>query len=256
MCWSRVLPIVMIALFTAGCGSKPGPEFRDGGVTIAYLRSMYERSAVTVEGDVYITGRVVSTDQFGNFYKTLVVEDATGGIVVRIDLEDYHRTYYRGMQLRIACNTLVLSSYGGALQLGAYSWDEGAAEAGYIPYDRLPAVITIDEAGGATPTPSPLTISELAPEYIGRFVVLHDVQFVDGDAGLTWSEPDVDTDRPIVDRNGNRMVVRTSRHAEFADSSLPVGSGHIEGVLSYFNGTYQLVVWSDMLSAFMDRPRF
>ncbi len=249
--------IVGIALFAAGCNSGSGPEPGDGGVTIAWLRSMYGRSAVTVEGDVYITGRVVSTDQFGNFYKTLVLEDETGGIVVRVDLEDYHRTYFYGMRLRVACNALVLSSYGGTLQLGAYSYDEGPADPGYIPFDRLPAVITIGEKqDDALPEPLPLTIPELAPGHISRLVALHDVQFVDGAAGATWSAPDADTDRLIVDRDGNRMVVRTSRYAEFAGRLLPGGSGSIAGVVSYFNGTYQLVVHSDMLSVSMDSPRF
>ncbi len=80
MCWSRVLPIFAAALLVGGCGSKRhGPEYRESGVTIAWLRSMYGRQPVTVEGDVYITGRVVSTDEHGNFYKTLIVDDGTAG---------------------------------------------------------------------------------------------------------------------------------------------------------------------------------
>lgn len=250
---SRV--ILLVTLFAAGCRSGSGPEYRDGGVTIAYLKSMYGRSAVGIEGDVYITGRVVSTDQFGNFYKTLVVEDETGGITVRIDLENYHRTYYHGMQVRIACNALVLSSYGGTLQLGAWSYDEGAADLGRIPFDRLPAVITIVEGNDAMPEAEALTIPELAPGHISRLVVFRDVQFADEESGLTWSEADSDTDRRIVDRNGNQLVVRTSRYAVFAGRVLPVGSGSIEGIVSYFNGAYQLVVLSDM-SAVMNAPRF
>ena len=256
MYWSKACFLLAALLFAAGCTSGSGPKYREGDVTIAYLRSMYGRQAVTVEGDVYITGRVVSTDHHGNFYKTLVVEDATGGIVVRIDLENYHRTYFYGTQLRIACNSLVLSSYGGTLQLGAYSYDEGTADLGHIPEDRLSAIITIGEDEDELPAPTPITIPELAPGHISRMVIIRDVQFVDGGAGLKWCEQDADTDRMIVDRNGNRMAVRTSRYANFAGRVLPAGSGAIVGVVSYFNGAYQLTVHSDMLSVFMDSPRF
>ena len=246
---------MLMALFAAGCKSGSGPEYRDGGVTIAYLKSLYARSPVTVEGYVYIAGRVVSTDQYGNFYKTLVVEDETGGIAIRIDLENYHRTYFRGMQIRIACNALVLSSYGGMLQLGAYSWEEGSPDPGYIAANRLAAVITVDSDKDQTPEPTPLGIPDLAPRHIGCFVAFEDVQFADPETGLTWSGAEADTDRHVIDRNGNRLIVRTSRFALFAGRTLPHGSGYIEGVMTYFNGKYQLVVCSDTY-AVMEKPRF
>jgi hypothetical protein len=51
------------------------------------------------------------------------------------------------------------------------------------------------------------------------------------------------------------LVVRTSRYADFAHRILPSGSGYIEGVLGYFNGTYQLRVCDDQ-KAMMYEPRF
>ena len=252
---SNKIIVFFAVLLAVGCAKNPEPEFRAGDVSIAWLKSLYGRQPVVVTGDTYITGRVTSTDQYGNFYKTLFIEDDTGGICLRIDLEDYHRTYFRGMHLRIACNALVLSSYGGMLQLGAFSYDAVTPDLSAIPRDRLAAVITIREGEDEAVEPPLLAISELAPQHIGRFVAFDGVQFDDDAVVHTWSEVAADTDRYLTDRAGNRIAVRTSRRATFASRPLPSRSGYIEGVVTYFNGRYQLVVCSDM-SAIMDEARF
>lgn len=245
--------IIALVLLAAGCVRSEDPQFGENTVSIAYLKSLYGREAVTIAGEVYIAGHVVSTDQYGNFYKTLFLEDETGGIAIRIDLENYHRAYYRGMRLRVACNALVISSYGGMLQLGAYSYDEGSPDLGHISANRLPAVLTIEHDNDKAPEPLSLTIPELAPEHIGRFASFEGVQFAD--EGVAWSEADADSDRPVRDRDGNSLIVRTSRYAEFAGRILPAHSGYIEGVVTYFSGNYQLVVCSES-SAVMESPRF
>lgn len=250
------LILTFFAVFAVGC-TKTNVPHPDAGnaVSIAYLKSMYEREPVTVTGDIYINARVISTDQYGNFYKTLMLEDDTGGIAMRIDLDNYHRTYYRGMRLRVACNALVISSYGGMLQLGAYAWTDAQPDLGRISANRLPAVITIVAGMDVTPEPLLLTIPELSPDHIGRFAAFNGVQFADAESGRTWSDPDADTDRQICDREGNTLIIRTSRHAEFAGRLLPSRSGYIEGVVTYFNGNYQLVVCSES-AAVMESPRF
>lgn len=251
--WSRVVIALVVLSLAAGC-RKAKIEYGEGEtVTIAYLKSLYERSPVTIDGEVYIEGRVVSTDQYGNFYNTLFVEDATGGIPIRIDLKNYYHSYFRGMEVRVACNSLVLSSYGGMLQLGAYVRDEDSQSLGYIPSDRLLSVIFINEKQDAALVPVTLTIGALSPPHIGRHVAFRDVQFEN--PLLKWADAEADTDRYITDRNGARLAVRTSRYAEFANRSLPAGSGYIEGVLTYFNGNYQLVVCSDIY-AVMEGKRF
>ena len=73
--------------------------------------------------------------------------------------------------------------------------------------------------------------------------------------GLRWSETDVDTDRHLIDEFGDTLRVRTNCRADFADRKLPVGSGYIEGILSWFNGRYQLRI-TDVRNVVMEEPRF
>lgn len=90
---------------------------------------------------------------------------------------------------------------------------------------------------------------------VGTYVAFEEVQFIDAEIGLSWSEAETDTDRHLVDRSGDTLLVRTSRYADFADWILPSGSGYIEGILGYFNGTCQLKVVVPK-NVVMESPRF
>ena len=49
--------------------------------------------------------------------------------------------------------------------------------------------------------------------------------------------------------------MRTSRYARFADDVLPIRSGYVEGILGWFNNSYQLRV-IDARNVIMESPRF
>lgn len=254
------LKYLILFFILCRCSSKTNipyviePESR-GKVSVAYLKSLYERIPVTIDRDIYILARVVSSDSHGNFYKTLIVEDETGGIVVRIDLENYYKKYDKGSLARINCNSLVLNDYGGTLQLGAYAYSETAQRIGYIPANRLDAVISVDRSKDQEVIPPETKIAALTPNHISRTVRFTRVQFVDEELGLAWTEGNSDTNRHIIDRDENQLIVRTSAYALFATWMLPHQSGSIDGVISYFNGEYQLMVCSQ-LSAVMKDERF
>lgn len=236
-----------------GGGPGTGPQT----VSIAYLKSLYTGVPYTVDKELRIEGLVVANDWSGNFYKTLVVEDESGGIEIKLDREELFLEYWHGNKVRVNCNSLTLGAYGGLVQLGVRSGDV-RYETDYIPRNRIPSVVTNLPDEAREPLPALLTIPEIfssgpGGRYVNCYVAIKDVQFVDTE--LTWSEPDVDTDRELADRNGNLISVRTSRYAEFAGYGLPRGSGTIRGVLGYFNGKYQLRVFDHRLVE-MDGGRF
>lgn len=224
-------------------------------VSIAYLKTLYKGAPVRVAEEIIVAGRVVSSDVKGNFYKTLVIDDPTGGIELRIDLEQVFKHFMVHTRVVVRCNGLWLGSYGGTLQLGTEPYEGWQTQ--HIPESEIPLHIQTDEEFNAEVLPHRLGFDEIAPEYIATFVSFDGVQFADEEAGMSWAEVDseTDTDRHLVDLRGDTLVVRTSRYALFAHKTLPDGNGYIEGVLNHFNGKYQLVVCDDM-KAVMDEPRF
>lgn len=225
----------------------------DGFISIAALKAMYINRPVTVSEEVSIRGRVVSSDRWGNFYKTLCLEDDSGGIAVRVDLEEYFRVFGLGDIVTVYCNTLTLGTYGGAIQLGVLSSDV-ATQVTYIPEHYLLSSVGVTVAE-AEPSVTVTSIDRLAPSLIHCYVELRDVQFEQWEEGMTWCDEDTDTDRTLVDREGNRLAVRTSGYATFASGLLPSGSGTVRGVVGYFNGSYQLTLVNAHY-AMMDGDRF
>lgn len=62
---------VCLMVVASACGEHDG-EGRES-VSIAHLRTLYRGYPITIAEDIYIEGRVVSDDRYGNFYHTLVL---------------------------------------------------------------------------------------------------------------------------------------------------------------------------------------
>ncbi len=241
---------IISLLLLCACREKsviPGPD--DDGkwgpdvgetVSIAFLKTLYKGAPVHITGEYRIAGAVVSSDAQGNFYKTLVVDDGTAGIELKLDMEQIFKTFEIHTRVMVRCNGMWLGSYGGTLQLGDEPF--GGYETQYLPESEIAGHLRLDDKFHGEVLPRKLTCAQIVPAHISTFAEFDGVQFIDEELGLGWSEKDADTDRHIVDAAGDTLIVRTSRYARFAPDMLPQGSGKIEGVLGYFNGTYQLVV--------------
>lgn len=244
----RIILVTHAFTLTVSCGGKP-PLEQPGGVesrtvSIDYLKSMYVSAPMTINENIRIEGRVVSDDRNGNFYKTLYLEDATGGIALRLDMTDIFKTYRYGYNVAVNCNSLTLGSYGGAIQLGAASAD-GKYQVDPIPAVNILSHLVPEPDSWEEPLPAVRWIGELSVRYINCYVRFDVVQFIDEEVGHAWCDDGEDTNRHIIDRDGNALIVRTGGHAGFAGRQLPSGSGFITGVLGYFNGNYQLVLSTD-----------
>lgn len=67
---------------------------------------------VKVDDEVIIRGVVTTTDQPGNFYKSFYLQDATGGIEVKIGKNGLYNDYKQGQIVYIKCKGLYLGMYG------------------------------------------------------------------------------------------------------------------------------------------------
>ena len=109
--------------------------------TIKELAAMYETGKPwMVDKDIVISGKVSSDDQPGNFYKSLYIQDETGGIELKLGKNGLYNDYKPGQTLYVKCNGLYLGMYGyksgnyggqGMVQLG-YSDPSGEYETSYI----------------------------------------------------------------------------------------------------------------------------
>lgn len=241
------------------CSCTPKPEISydkipSQKVSIAYLKSLFKGYAHQINEDIYIEGLIVSSDRCRNFYKTVVIEDMTGAIEVKIDMQDVFTLYKSGLTIRVRCNSLVLADYGGLIQLGAKPSGAMTVVENIAP-ELITSFLSVTSAMEQKIVPHTVTIPSLSVSMLSRPVAFESVQFVEQEIRLPWCDSYVDTDRHMVNRQGDTLIVRTRGDATFADRLLPGGSGRIEGILSYFNRSYQLKV-VDNYNVFMNSERF
>jgi hypothetical protein len=215
-------------------------------ITIAELKSRHTLDQYEeITDDATLAGLVVSDDTEGNFFKQLVIQDATGGIEMRIEMSDLHNVYPVGRKVYVKLKGLWLGDYNGLIQIGAGQGvdDQGDPELIRIPESLVTQYIVTATYGNVV-TPKTLTIDQLSLEDVSTLVRFESVQFVSADAGQTYADAVLQqtTNREIEDCSKKRLIVRTSGYASFAGDTTPTGAGTIEGVLSVFGDVYQLTL--------------
>lgn len=242
--------ILFAALIMHGCDLEqdvaPMPTF-DGkaNTTIAELLAMHtigsEDSYDTIPAGTIICGVVTTSDEWGNNYKYLNIEDETGGIQIKIDNKALYNKYKVGQRLYVKCDGLVLGDYRKLPQLGL--WANGSMQA--IPNAKTYLYLFPD----GMPNPIQPTIvmtsipsaNDIPATSYNRLVRLEGATFVE--AGIaTFSEPNASTSHDIKMSDGTTITLRTSNYATFASETLPVGTGNITGILTRYNNYVQLVI--------------
>lgn len=238
----RVFPLMILFWFLTGCihddFDKPEPYIPrvdfPANMSIAQLKALYQGTLLKLPDSIIIKGVVVANDESGNFYKTLVIQDESGGIEVKINKTSLYTLYRPGQRIYIKCKDLYLGAYGGLVQLG-YIYNNSI---GQIPDVMIADHIFKDSFPGNPPSPIILDIPSLSSTYLSMLIQIDSVSFTT--PGLPFAEATTTTNRTIIDKNGQKLIVRTSNYANFASTPLPEGMGSIRGILSIYNGTYQL----------------
>ena len=256
MTLNRSLLVLLLGLLS--CTSSPSLEDSaskpsSGPVSIAYLKTLYTGTPRRITEDFQLSGYVVHNLRNNSMTGCIAITHGTAGNEVKLGFDDAFRYFPNGTPLTVRCAGLWLGAYGGVVQLGGAP--EGSYETSYLSTEEIALHFSSDTLSPPIRGSRTVTIPELAPEWISTLIRLEEVQFVEDEISLTWSEEAYDTNRHLVDRNGDTLIARTSRKAQFAQLLLPSGSGTVEGVLSYFTPDYQLIV-TDLRLLDMSSPRF
>jgi hypothetical protein len=204
-----------------------------------------------------IVAVVIADDASDNFYKSLVVQDSTGGITIRMDGIKLSASYPIGRKVSISLKGLWLGDYGKLIQLGAGVDLSDPANPGLlsIPQTLFDQIIRKGEIISSVP-PLKISISALNNNYQSRLIQLDSVEFVPLDSAKAFADfaNKLSVNRTLKSCNNGTILVRTSGYASFANAKTPVGNGSIIGVYSVFGTTKQLII-RDELDLNLKRPR-
>ncbi|PWJ43226.1 endonuclease [Sediminitomix flava] len=227
-------------------------DFPDGTatITIAELKALHEGKSdsdtVSIPDNAVIVGQVISSDQAGNIYKELYIQDETGGILMRVDANSLYNSYKLGQEIAVNCGQLVVGSYGGNKQLGIPSIYNNAPAAGRIPLPMMKEMIqlgAVKELQIKTATVSELQ-SNLS-DYLGHLVHITNIEVASSDKGKTFADAENQTTQNRYFNDGTSasdVVLRTSGYSDFAGEKIPSGALDMIVIVSSFNGTPQLYI--------------
>lgn len=246
----RVATVLCSLLLAVACVSGTKPEYSElpddgaesGLVSIAYLKSRCNGLSTTITSDLSIKGTVVANDLFGEFYKTLVLVDKSGGVEISIDRESLCDDFPLYANVSVICNGLAVGRVGGKVVLGAQPTGEYTTDR--IADDDVSKYLHWYDNDISLVEPRRAKISELGVEHISDYILFEGVRFADDEVGKRWCEKVddewVDTERHIVDAEGNMMTIRVSSYCEYASEKLPSGSGALCGIVGYAGEEYYL----------------
>lgn len=205
-----------------------------------------------------IKGRVVSSDESGNIYKNLVIQDTYSEagetpscITFSINANSLYASYRPGQEVVIDATDMYIGKYSGLQQFGlpeysnSFGWQttfmpleffkqhaqlNGFPEPEKIDTLRVPSIASLptDAAG--------------IRKYQSQLVRFDGVKFVNG-GKETFASYQTTVSQNLTDGNST-IAVRTSGYSNFYYETLPEGEISVVGILGYFNNSWQLTLRS------------
>lgn len=219
--------------------------------TLAELKAMPQN--VTITTDDIVEGYVSSSDETGNIYKYLYIQDKpenpTQGLVISVDAVSTYANFPQGSKVYIKLKGLAMGKYGDFIQLGAMS-DNGVF--GRIPEKMLPTNFVKSCTEKATIVPTVMTLAGFNDALVGALIQVNNTEFIESNLCMQYAPDGQTVDRTLGEgwnisskRYTTTRIVRNSGYATFASKNLPSGNGKFVGILSKFRTTYQLYIVRD-----------
>lgn len=249
-CLFGAMSLTFICLFTQACFKKSAiaastNNFGDSITSIKNLRKMHIMGmAEYIAQPIYIQGTVVANDEHDNIYKSLYVQDKTGGIVIVMDGQSLYQTYPIGTLIKIKTQNLLLTDYRHMVQLVAsVDSSSGSLITSGIPTPMFSKFIQII-AENEPINPLMVGFKNLSDTLQGRLIQISAVEFSAADTGQTYADKKnkLGLSRSLKFCTGGTIYVRTSGYADFAGLKTPAGNGIVIGVYSVYNNEKQIIL--------------
>lgn len=197
------------------------------------------------DGSHYIVhGYVCSSDDAGNVFKSLVIQDETCALAFSINTYDLYVDYRVGQEIVVDVTGLQVGKFNGLQQVGLAEWYETGRvwEASFMPValfrshvelNGLPDVSKVDtiQVNAFSDLPSD---PDGLRRYQSQLVKFNNIKFQQGGQEKFSEYQSSGVSRYIEDAEGATLPVFTSGYSDFWNYTLPEGNGDLVCILSYF----------------------
>ncbi|MDE6513950.1 MAG: hypothetical protein K2L05_07195 [Muribaculaceae bacterium] len=212
--------------------------------SLNYCREIPTRA----DGSHYIiSGRVISSDEAGNVFKSLYIQDETAVLPISINQYSLYISNRVGQEIVLDLTEMYAGKYRGMFQLGSPSWNEsfGVTETSFM----APEVFNLHREYNGNPEPAKvdtITINDLSE--INSDIMKWQGQLVRFN-NATFANANNPADNQLVDKyhssgynqtlnvNGGTMAIRTSGYSTFWNMKLPTEACDVVGILGYYQSS-------------------
>lgn len=203
------------------------------------IASQGKGEVVTFQDELTIVAYVVSSDEAGNFYKELILQDKaqnpTAGIALQLNLTSYFATYDFGRKVFVKLKGLSVGEKNGVVVLGMANGKQ---------IEQIPQARIRDHIVRSSEVADIIPLSTRAIHFNDRmenlYVKLEEVQFskfyTGSESRFTFAaegNDEFDGERLLEScRADFPVVLSTSTYADFKALKLPSNSGTLQGILT------------------------
>ena len=195
-----------------------------------------ELEVLRFEEDLFTSGYVVSSDEAGNFFREIWIQDEpenpTTALRISVNVSPLFGTFPIGQKIFLRMDGLTIGYSRGANPTVGIS---DGSNIGRIPALQAERIMIRDNVR-ATIVPREVQAGNLQPSMVGQMIKLTNMQFplASIENGVTFAaEPNdqFDAERTLESCDSNATIqVATSTFADFRGTRVPTGSGDIVGI--------------------------
>ncbi|MEN8124734.1 MAG: DUF5689 domain-containing protein [Bacteroidota bacterium] len=233
--------------------------------TINAIKKAYDQSGEKIltfdtNNDSIFESFVISSDESGNFYKLLILQDKhenpTSGIEILIDLKTYYTKYNFGRKVFIKIAGMSITNENGKYKMGLLDRNQ---------VNEIPESLINDYIIRSSKTeeiiPKQLQFSDFSKENLNTYLQLKNVQFQYDEIGKTIAGEPYDkysAERKLIQcDNQITTTLSTSTYAKFKSFLIPEKNGLLSAVftMDFYSEKYVFVLNNLSTIDFTDEKR-
>jgi len=242
---------ILVLFFSAACLKQSAyaqplsGNDTDSLISIKALRKLHTMGNVeSITKSMALEATIVANDEHDNLYKSISIQDTSGGIIIILDGSSLYQTYPVGTTIRIRLQNLFLTDYRRMLQVVAsVDTSSGQLVTAGIPVSLFSKYIKVVKEN-TNIIPMIVSFKNLGDSLQGRLIKISNVEFSAADTNFTFADKKnkIGASRSLKFCTGGTNYLRTSGYADFAGISIPKNNGDIVGVYSVYNYEKQLLL--------------
>jgi hypothetical protein len=254
-----ITTVVLATLSSCVNGDDYGvPNLSNECVTIAKTKEVSDITNISTATTVpyttsetvvdYIEAYVTSSDEGGNFYKSISMMSLDGlkGFSMPVDNYNLYTEFEPGRKVTIKLDkNRYFNKQNGSTVIGS-SYNNGVGRISGVEYKNviLRSCTDVNE----NDIKKNLTIAAAKnDQYLNMLIEFDAVQFTDASLGKKYYDATLNslggaTNHEISDQFGNKVILRVSEYATFASNAVPSQNGKIRGVMTKYNSDYQFMI--------------